>query len=246
MSSVSVFPNRLRVKRGETTLPDREARVRKLQTITQAEYNQLLAIVKHIVPRQCCDPADALSHGLLIALRKYEGLGKLTTYVPKCAWYYALQQLKKRRHRVSFSDLQSESDFADYLDQALPYLEDPRYVEAVDEPFIRRIEEILDGMYDHRFRFSTRQAIANAHRILALLRDNANLGHGIGIDEYESAPCVSEPQKGQPTYNNRLVRREVVRHLGEELHIDRRAVYSALKALRISTHQALREGWLPS
>jgi DNA-directed RNA polymerase specialized sigma24 family protein len=237
MSATNVAQKRSYVKRDETPLPERAARVRKLQTITQAEYNQLLAIVKHIVPRQCCDPADALSHGLLIALRKYEGLGNLTTYVPKCAWYYALQQLRKRRHRVNFSDLQNESDFAEYLDQVLPYLEDPRYVEAVDELFIRRIEEILDSMYNYRSRFATRQAIANAHRILALLRDNANLGHGIGIDEYENAPT------GQPTHN--LVRREIVEHLCEELQADKRAIYSALKALRISTRQALHEGWLP-
>lgn len=225
---------------------ERAARVRKLQTITQAEYNRLLAIVKAVVPPQLCEPSDALSQGLLIALKRYDGRGPLTAYVPRCAYLYALQQAKKRRRQVCFSDLQTEEEFADYLDQVLPYLEDPRYVEAVDELFIRRIEEILKGMHDWRFRFSTRQAIGNANKILALFRDNANRGQGIGIDEYELTAPVKKHQTGRPTHNTKMVRKQIVDHLCEELETDRRNSFSALKALRLSTRQALHEGWLPA
>ena len=128
--------------KSQSTPTERAARVRKLQTLTQSEYNQLFYITKAIVPPQLCDPRDALGHGLLIALQKYEGKGPLTAYVPRCAYLYALQQAKKLRRQVTFCDLQSDAEFDDYLDRVLPFLEDPRYVEAVDELFIRRIEEI--------------------------------------------------------------------------------------------------------
>ncbi|MCL4394613.1 MAG: hypothetical protein M1482_07395 [Chloroflexi bacterium] len=221
-----------------------------MERLTQAEYTHLLATVILVVPKQFCDPADALSHGLLIALQKYDGRRKLTTYVARCAYIYALQQVKKTRRQINFVDLQNESDFEEYLDEVLPYLEDPRYVEAVDELFVRRIEEILVGIYDYRFRFSTRQALADAHQILAMFRDNANLGKGIGIDEYEDGPLTApkrgRPRIGRPTHNSKLVRRAIVDHLCQELRTDKREIYSAYKALRLSIRQALNEGRLPS
>ena len=233
-----------------TSPAERRERRHRLEKLTPAEYRHLLATVILVVPKQCCDPADALSHGLLIALKKYDGRGKLTTYVSKCAYYYALQQVKKTRRQVTFTDLQNESDFEEYLDEVLPYLEDPRYVEAVDELFIRRIEEILESIYNYRFRYATRQAINDAHQILALLRDNANLGKGIGIDEYENGPLTApkhgRPRIGRPTHNTKLVRKAIVDHLSEELQTDKRNIFSAYKALRISTRQALQEGWLPA
>ncbi len=234
----------------QTSPAERDKRKRKLQKLTQAEYKHLLAIVTLVVPKQFCDPADALSHGLLIALKKFDGRGELTTYVSRCAYLYSLQQVKKRRRDINFTDLQNGSDFEEYLDEVLPYLEDPRYVEGVDELFIRRIEEILDGIYDYRFRYATRQAIDDAHQILALLRDNANLGKGIGIDEYENGALAAfkngKPRVGRPMHNTKLVRREIVEHLCEELQTDRRNISSAYKALRLSTRQALHEGWLPT
>jgi hypothetical protein len=60
-----------------TSPTERDERKRKLQRLTQAEYNHLLAIVTLVVPRQFCDPADALSHGLLIALKKFGRVHKL-------------------------------------------------------------------------------------------------------------------------------------------------------------------------
>ncbi len=218
--------------------------VHKLQTLTQADYHRLLTIVKSIVPPNFCDPADALGQGLLIAIQKYEGHGPLTAFVPRCAFLYALQQAKKHRRQVNFSDLQTNEEFSDYLDHTLPYLEDPRYEEEVDELFIRRIEEILECSYDWRFRHSTREAIDNAMNVLALFRDNANLGKGIGVDEYEETQPAIKRSPGKPTHNTKLVRGLILDHLSEELAADRKDVSSALKALRISTRQALNEGWL--
>lgn len=246
MSRASTLPKDSRAKHpmnGTVGAADR-TRVRKLYTLTQAEYNHLFIIVRAIVPPQFCDPCDALGHGLLIALQKYTGQGPLTAYVPRCAYLYALQQVKRRRLDVNFSDLQTDNDYEDYLDQVLPYLEDPRYVEAIDELFVRRIEEILQGMYDWRFRHSTREAIGHAVHILALFRDTANVGKGIGIDEYEGTPPAMKKAPGKPTHNTMLVRGLILDHLCDELQTDRKDVSSALKALRLSARQALHEGWL--
>ncbi len=228
------------------TSGERADHVSKLHCITQSEYNQLLAIVITVVGTQFCDPADALCHGLLIALQKFDGRGTLTTYVLRCAWLYSLQQVKKNRRLINFCDLQTDGEFEDYLDQVLPFVEDPRYVEGVDELFIRRIEEILAGMHNWRFRFSTRQAINDAMHILALFRDNANLGKGIGVDEYEDTPPIARRRTGRPTHNTKIVRRMIADRLSEEFQTDKRNIFSALKALRISTRQALHEGWLPN
>jgi hypothetical protein len=114
----------------------------------------------------------------------------------------------------------------------------------------QRIEEILDGMHDWHFCFSTRQAINDADQILGLLRDNANLGKGIGNDEYENGPLPAlkhgRSRIGRPTHKIKLVRRAIVDHLSEEFQMDKRNIYSAYKALRLSTRQALHEGWLPT
>lgn len=228
---------------------EQQERKRKLMTITQAEYQQLLNKISVLVPRSLCDPAEALSEGFIIAMRKYNGMGQWTVYIVKCAYYYALEQYKKRRRQICFTDLQDDDELDEYLDAVLPYLQDPRYVEAVDELFIQRIEEILDSIYDYRFRYSTRQAITDAHRLLMLLRENANLGKGIGVDEYEHGP-LSKPYRGKQRpgrrlHNTTFVRQTIVEHLCEEFQTDKRNIFSAMKALRISTRQALNEGWLP-
>jgi hypothetical protein len=47
-------------------------------------------------------------------------------------------------------------------------------------------------------------------------------------------------------HNTKLVRRAIIEHLCDELQTDRRNIFSAYKALRLSTRQALNEGWLPN
>ncbi len=172
----------------------------------------------------------------------------MSAYVIRCASLYALQCVKKNRRLFNFCDLYTDEDLEDYLDSVLPYLDDPRYVEGVDELFVRRIEEILAGSYDWRIRFRNPRSINDATHILALYRDSANLGKGIGVDEYEDGPRTQvengHPHKGRYTHNARIVRRMIVDRLADELRTDKRYIYNALKALRLSTLQALHEGWL--
>jgi hypothetical protein len=221
-------------------------RVQELHALTHTTYHELRRIVYAIVPRRLCDPEDALNEGLLIALKKYAGLGKLTWYVPRCAFFYALYQAQKRKREVAFTDLQADNGRDDDLDNVLPYLEDPRYVEAVDEVFVQRIEEIIAALYDRRLRYATHRAKGDAVRILALFRENANLGRGIGVDEYENTPPSKVRLRGKPTHDTKLVRGLILDHLRDEMGVSRKDANIALKALRVSTHHALREGWLPN
>lgn len=218
--------------------------------MTQREYNELLAIVVTVVGTKYCDPNDALAYGLLIALEKYDGAGSMSAYVIRCASLYALQQVKKNRRLVTFSDLQSGENLEDYLDSISPYLDDPRYVEGVDELFVRRIEEILAGSYNWRIRCRNHRSITDATSVLAMYRESANLGKGIGVDEYENGPQTAvengHPHKGAHIHNAIIVRRMIVDRLSDELQTDKRNVYNAMKALRLSTRQALHEGWLPT
>lgn len=67
-----------------------------------------------------------------------------------------------------------------------------------------------------------------------------------GIDEYESTPSAIKKSAGKPTHDTVLIRGLILNHLCDELETDRKDVSSALKAARISTRQALHEGWPPS
>lgn len=234
-------------KRDQTVTPEeRDRYLRSLTAITQEEWHKLYVLIKGTIPPHYCDPEDAVNEGLLIALRKYDGRGPLHSYVAACAWRYAFHKAKKRRHEVTFTDLKSEDELEEYLDEVGPYIEDPRYVEAVDELFVRRIEEILAALYDWHHRHSTHEAINDANRLLAILRDNANLGKGIGVDEYEIEAPRNKRQRGQPSHNTLIVRKLLIDHLRAEMQKSEQDVYSALKALRVSTRQALNEGWLPA
>jgi hypothetical protein len=224
---------------------ERAKRLRKLAALTETEYAQLLRTVRTIVPAQYCDPYDALHQGLLLAFQKFEGWGELGAFVSRCAFLYALQQAQKRHRSVTFSQLQEHVDEDEDVDSLLPALEDPRYIEAVDERFIERIEEILAGSYNRRFPSTSHPAIHNATQVLGLFRENANLGRGVGIDEYEETPPAMVHRPRKPTHNTKVVRGLILDHLRDELQISRDHASSALKALRVSTRQALHEGWLP-
>jgi len=50
---------------------------------------------------------------------------------------------------------------------------------------------------------------------------------------------------GKPTHDTKRVRGLILDHLRDELQISRDHASKALKALRMSTLQALHEGWLP-
>ena len=227
------------------TPSERARRRRKLHTLTQDEYAQMLRSVRAIVPSQYCDPYDALHQGLFLALQKFDGRGELGAFVCRCAFLYGLQQAQKRRRLVTFSQLEADPYICEDVEELLPALEDPRYVEAVDEMFIGRVEEILAGSYDRRFNSTSHRSINDANRALNLFRENANLGMGVGIDEYENTPPAMVHRPNKPTHDTKLVRGLILDHLRDELQISRDHASKALKALRVSTRQALHEGWLP-
>jgi len=227
------------------TRAERARRRRKLHTLTQDEYAQMLHAVRAIVPSQYCDPCDALHQGLFLALQKFDGRGELGAFVSRCAFLYALQQAQKRRRLVTFSQLEADPDVCEDVEELLPAMEDPRYVEAVDEMFIGRIEEILARSYDRRFNYRSHRSIQDATRTLKLFRENANLGKGVGIDEYENTPPAMVHRPGKPTHDTKRVRGLILDHLRDELQVSRDHASKALKALRVSTLQALHEGWLP-
>lgn len=252
MSVARVAPIREHVK-CEATPEVRSVRKRKLQTMTPALYDELLANITRIMNPGFCDPGDALNEAIIVAMKKYRGEGSLKSFITRAAWLYALDQFKKySKRQIAFSNLETEQDFGDYLETIMVFTEDPRYVEAVDELFIQRIEQIL---YIRRgYPINTPpETIRNAKKILTLYRTNSNLGKGIGIDEYNEAPENFDRRKKNPyhhragrrIHNHTLVRRQIVGNLAAELDTDAKDIYRACAALKVSVRQALNEGWLP-
>jgi hypothetical protein len=252
MSNTKVARSRWYVK--FSTTPELKAeRKRKLQTMTQELYNELLANLSRTMRPGFCEPGEALNEAILIAMKKYNGEGSLKSFITRAAYLWALEQYKHyAKKQIAFTNLQTDQQFGDYLDSILCYTEDPRYVEAVDELFIQRIEQIL---YIRRgYPFNTPpETVRHAKQILNLCRTNSNLGKGIGIDEYDNAPENIDHRKKNPYHhrfgrrfhNHTAVRHELIQHLCEELGTDPKDVHRACAALRVSTLQALHEGWLP-
>jgi DNA-directed RNA polymerase specialized sigma24 family protein len=251
MRNTIVAPNHPARQSADTPPAVRAERKRKLMTITQDDYHELLANLTRIMRPGFCDPGDALNEALIVAMKKYDGNGSLKAFVTRAAWLYALEQYKKHAKRqITFSALTTDDELNEYLESVIAYTLDPRYVEGVDELFIQRIEQILYQMRDYRHRHTTTEAIADAKAILKLYRENANLGKGIGIDEYETAPEVFSRGKygraGRRAHSHTQVRHAIVTRLADELETTAKDIYSACKALRNATLQALHEGWLPA
>ena len=224
---------------------------RKLQALSRDEYDKMRAHIHRIIPPDLCDPDEALHEALLVANRKFRHDGSLEGYVVKVAWRYAHYQYRKYRRQVGFENIDNEFEFYQYQERVLPFLEDPRYVEAVDELFVQRIEQILYTMRDYRHRHTTREAIRDARQILGIFRESANLDKGIGVDEYEDAPINCDRRRdpyrkrwGRRVHNQTIVRRQITQALVNALETTKKDVQSASQSLRLATTQALREGWL--
>jgi hypothetical protein len=85
-----------------------------------------------------------------------------------------------------------------------------------------------------------------AGQILNELRINANLGDGIGIDEYDDAPMKKPEWENQFRIERSTRQAEylITDHLTQLLGEYRLNVVYARAALRDATKQALHEGWL--
>ena len=225
---------------------------RKLRTLSRDEYDKIRAHVHRIIPPDLCDPDEALHEALLVANKKFRYEGSLEGYVVKVAWRYAHYQYRKHRRQVGFENIDNEFEFYQYQESVLPFLQDPRYEESVDELFVQRIEQILYTMRDYRHRHTTSEAIRDARRVLGIFRESSNLGKGIGVDEYENAPINCDrrrdPYKKRPDrrlHNQTVARRQITLALMNALETTKKDVLSAAQSLRIATKQALHEGWLP-
>jgi hypothetical protein len=232
----------------DLTATERAARVQALQNLTQDEYNHLFRIVRLVVPPYLCEASEALSAGLLAAARNYNGEARLSTYVARCALHHALRVGKQCPRTTVFTDLRTGERAGDntvYLEETIG-MEDPRYVEAIDDHLIARIYEILADLEDSRRCHVRPKVLALAAEILDLLHTNANLGKGVGIDEYDHAPPKAPEWKNQfkVEYNRLQPRTQINQNLARTLGANPSHVAQAMIALRQSTRQALREGWL--
>jgi len=216
-----------------------------LQTLSQSDYDRLLRYVQSVVPPQMCAAEEALSEGLIAALRTYDpAKSSLPVYVARCALNYARWQARKWSQVEMLSELEDENGEINRLAG-----DDPRFTDPIPEPFIERIEEILDqshNPHDRKNRKARRKVLVIAGRVLNELRINANLGDGIGVDEYDDAPVKAPDYKGQfrTERSTREAEYLISDHLAQLLGESRMNVVYARAALRDATKQALHEGWL--
>ena len=233
-----------------TTLEERAARVEALKNFTPDDYDHMLKIVRRVIPQNTCDPAEALQEALIIALKKYDGRTKISSFLSKRARWYALGLLRKQTPPLPFSDLptrqtQEEDAVDDHLDQILGGTEDREYSENVDERFAERIKQILPQLHDNPYVYQRPSVIPVAEKILDLYQTNANRGTGTGVDEWENAaPTTARTPNDRLRSNKKKPKGAIRRNLTRELDATTTLIDHALGALRISTARALREGWL--
>ncbi len=234
----------------ETTPEERAARVEAFKHLTQDNYDHLLRIVVQVVPRDLCDPTEALSEALLAATERYDGSTKLTTFVAKFARFRAMNQHRHEVRHCSFVDLINEGvpdDDAgdDYVDQIIGGATDPEYIEPIDERFTERIKEILVETTDSHNNYARPNVIPVALALLEMLHANANQGRGIGVDEWENAPTRVPNHPNDHLVSNTKQPLGVIRKkLATALNVPIYRVDYAIGGLRACTARALREGWL--
>lgn len=228
------------------TVAERQARLEALRNITEDELNRCRRVVYKCVPRSLGDPEEALSEGLEIALRKYEGLGDLSSFVGGCAYYSALRYYSRRVKRLLSFDEVIEADRHDENEDTAIELfgEDaPEFVEPIDPHLVERICQALTKMVNYKTRSQRPSVIAAAQKILFALCESANKGHGVGVTEYDDAPLKAPDFQGQVhlEQQTKVARQEMYRHLADQCATNQYTVTYAMTALRKSTEIALRE-----
>ncbi len=254
MSVIHISQKPRRVKQDTDTTPEqRAARVEAFKHITQEHYDHLLKIVRLVVPEYLCDPEEAFSQGMLAATRMYNGSTCLSTYVTKCAMNYAIRMSKKAKRQIQFADLpgndhDQDENAAAYIDEIIGADDEMPYLEGIDDQFIERVNEILAEIANSAKRSTRHKVVELAEEILDELRIAANLGNGIGVDEYDNAPLKAPEYDHQAkVYRNTLEpRSRIIDHLADTIGASRINVVYAMIALRNCTRQALCEGWLPT
>jgi hypothetical protein len=220
-----------------------QARVKQM---TQDEYNRIRRIVFARVPRHWCDPEDALQYGLLVACQSYhaENSAALSTYVFKCAFYYAWKQFNRRegRYSIPFAALQKpDLDFDDFIDNLATANDDHSHLEPLDPKFVERIRERLQNKSDwyiKRGRFSKSPTRSDcAIRILELLAHNVKQDAGIGVDEYVNRP--THPRDRRVGFSNERAaqRQNLMQHFG----LRYQEFDATMLGLRQETDRVIRE-----
>lgn len=253
MSETNVSQNKNRVKPNiaVTTPEERAARVEAFKHFTLDDYDHMLRLVRRVVPKGVCDPEEALSEALVLASRQYDGSTKLTSYIAKRARWYAWNHHEREARHSSFCELptteHADDDETDgYIERIIGGVTDPEYSEPIDRQFVERIKQILVTTKDsHKF-YARPKVIPIAIEMLDLLRANANQGQGIGVDEWDNAPIKkpNHPNHYQVYRNKKQPLGVVRKKLAQMLDAQPINVSYAIKALRVSTALALREGWL--
>lgn len=251
--SATILPrNTYRVKPNpaETTPEERAARIEAFKHFTLDDYDHMLRLVRRVVPKGVCDPEEALSEALVLASAEYNGSTKLTSYIAKRAWWYAWSQHKHESHKITFSQLPTQEhaddpEVNDYIDLLIGGSTDPEGSEPIDTRFVERIREILTSQkYGSAF-YARRKVLPIALEILNLMRTNADLGKGIGIDEWENAPInVPNHPNDRVKHNKKKPLGAIRKKLATTLNTQPINISYAIKSLRVSTALALREGWL--
>jgi hypothetical protein len=214
--------------------------------MTQDEYNRIRRIVFARVPRHWCDPEDALQYGLLVACQSYhaENSAALSTYVFKCAFYYAWKQFNRRegRYSIPFAALQKpDLDFDDFIDTLVTTKDDHSRLEPLDPKFVERIRERLQNKSDwyiKRGRFSKSPTRSDcAIRILDLLARNVEQDAGIGVDEYVNRP--THPRDRRVGFSNERAaqRQNLMQHFG----LRYQEFDATMLGLRQETDRVIRE-----
>lgn len=179
-------------------------------------------------------------------MRKYEGLGELSSFVGACAYYSALRYYSRRTKRLlSFDEVIPSDEHNGDEDPAVDLFgEDAaELVEPIDPQLVDRIRKALARTINHRVTSQRSSVIAAAQKMLSELCESANKGAGIGVTEYDDAPLKRLTSKGRLHLDQqtKVARQEMYRHLAERCGSNKYTVTYAMTALRKSTEIALHE-----
>ena len=224
------------------------ARMQAFEHITQTEINRLRRMVWGVVPRDLWDPDDALAGALLVAVKSYKGLGKLSTYVCKVALNHAFSNAAKLKYHDFFGDLDAKDGLeeGEFLEKYHGrYDDEPVIAEPVSSFMIEEISRALDQLPKRQTRDSRPTVIALAKQILVILANNANQMVGIGVDEYDSPQCRTireKPKSYRIRHNKMEARASINANLEKATGASQSNVMYAMIALRkAAALHAIRE-----
>jgi hypothetical protein len=251
MSEVSLSQNAAPVK-PIATPAEKAERMEAFKHFTADDYDHMRRIVCRYVPAFLADREDVLADVLALAVTKYDGRTKLTTFVAKNAIWRAMmirRQYAQRAHHpvIPFHDLlgdehQDSQKQDELIDRMIGGTLDTEPTEPIDPRFIERIEELLESQEWNHYPKIKRIA----KEIVTVLAENASQGKGLGIDEYEYA-AMKKPNHPNDRLKPNLkgAKTAVKKGFARQLHVqDIDVWYAFRKHIQPAAELALKEGWL--